>query len=397
MPHLRERYLKSLLQKSGKFSVVTGIFGHRQVGKTTLASLLGEKYLTLDDPVQLDSAFSDPKAFLANHQATPLVIDECQLAPPLFPVIKEWVRVHPKPGQILLTGSVRFSSRKSIRESLTGRIIAWELLPMNLSEAHSMPLSDAIVRLTQAKSVEIPLSNAAYYSSKEYQKFLVQGGLPGIFAIHDAAIRVQRFDTQINTLLERDLKLVVETTLSYRSLKNLLTVLAFQQNQPLELASVSRQTRISVPTLRRLIAAFEAMFLIRLLPTEGSEKKPVLFFEDQGEASLLTGNRSDELTDLTRFLFAQLRHQFVYRPELEGSLFQYRTRGGAYVPLCFRIKKSVLGIIPILEENPSENAMASARSFFKAYADSKVIFVHLGKNDQIIDRRMRVVGVAQII
>src|SRR4051812_7143495 len=152
MPHLRVRYLEPLLRKSNRFSAVTGIFGHRQVGKTTLASLLAKKYVTLDDAGILETAVMDPKSFLADRDAHPLVIDECQLAPPLFPAIKEWVRTHSKPGQFILTGSVRFSSRKLIRESLTGRIIAWELLPMSLSEAHGQPLSDSILRLVQSKT-----------------------------------------------------------------------------------------------------------------------------------------------------------------------------------------------------------------------------------------------------
>lgn len=397
MPHTRERYLQPLLEKTQKFSSIVGIFGHRQVGKTTLASLLGERYTTLDDPAFLTLAGSDPKSFLKNNLAHPLVIDECQLEPALFPALKEYVRTHPQPGQFLLTGSVRFSSRKAIRESLTGRLIGWELLPMNLSEAHSSPLSDSLIRLSESKTVDIELKKSSYFSSNEYEKYLTQGGLPGIFAVRDPAIRRQRFETQINTLLERDLKLIVETTLSYRSLKNLLAVLAHYQAQPLEYTEVSRQSRVSVPTLRKLIAAFEAMFLIRLVETEGTEKKPVLFFEDQGEASFLAATGYPELIQMTRFIFSQIRHQWVYRPEVEGDLFQYRTRGGAFVPLCLRTKWGELGIIPILNENPNESEMASSKSFLNTYPKAKVIFVSLGSEDQVISSRLRTLSMSQIV
>ena len=50
-----------------------------------------------------------------------------------------------------------------------------------------------------------------------------------------------------------------------------------------------------------MIQEFEGSALkhkIRLVETQGAEKKPVLFYEDQGETS------------------------HIYRPELEGSLFQ---------------------------------------------------------------------------
>ncbi len=397
MPHLRERYLKSLLKRSQKYSPIIGIFGHRQVGKTTLASLLSDKYVTLDKKAILRLAEEDPESFLKENQGTPLVIDECQFAPPLFPALKEWVRVNPKPGQFILTGAVRFSSRKAIRESLTGRIIAWELLPMDLSESHSATLPNSLALLTSKKTVDFELPAASYFNQGAFDQYLLQGGLPGIFSIREPGIRRQRFDTQIDTLLERDLRLILETSISLRSLRNLLSVLALAQCQPLELTSISRKVSISVPTLKKLIAAFEAMYLIRLIETEGSEKKPVLFFEDQGEASFLTDSKYDLLTQLTRFLYANLRVQWFYRPEVEGSIFQFRNRGGSFVPLCFRNKNGEVGIIPILDENPNERALATARSFLKSYSRSKVVFVHLGNNDQVLSSRLRVLSASQLL
>ncbi len=89
--------------------------------------MLSERYVSLDLAPVLNLASQDAISFLEKNKATPLVIDECQLAPELFPALKEHVRQDQKPGQFLLTGSVRFSSRRAIRESLAGRIVAWEL------------------------------------------------------------------------------------------------------------------------------------------------------------------------------------------------------------------------------------------------------------------------------
>jgi predicted AAA+ superfamily ATPase len=270
---------------------VVGIFGHRQVGKTTLARALGGGYATLDLRESLEQANADPRGFLGmakgGRGAKPFVIDECQLAPPLFPEIKEWVRAHPRPGQFLLTGSVRFSSRKAIRESLTGRIISWELLPMDLSEAHGKPLPQAIRRLMTAKSLEVDLPKQGYFNGASVGEYLQRGGLPGLFAVREASARAQRFETQIETLLERDLRLLTETSLPFRSLRRLLVELAMTQGSPLDWADVSRRARISAPTVRKLVEAFESMYLVRVVPTEGTRRKPVLFFEDQGEATHL--------------------------------------------------------------------------------------------------------------
>ena len=397
MPHFRQRHLSGVLKKSLKFSPIVAIFGHRQVGKTTLAVEFAKKYITLDLETNLIEAQTEPLSFLEKNINSPLVIDECQMAPKLFPVMKEWVRTHKAPGQLLLTGSVRFSSRKAIRESLTGRIIAWELLPMDLSETYEKPLPNTLSRLLLAKDVEIDLKRSSYATESAIKRYMQQGGLPGIFAIRDEAIRLQRFETQINTLLERDLKLIQQTTLGYRTLRRLVELLAERNGLPLDLAHLSRETRISVPTLKKLISSFEAMFLIRIIPTEGSEKRPVVFFEDMGEANALFKQSEYSIAQFTAFLFTNLRPQIAYHSELNTTLFQFRNRGGSYIPICFKRGSARIGIIPILEETPDLSAIKSARSFVGTYPNAKVLLVHRGSTDRVIDSKIRVVSVAQII
>lgn len=403
MPHSRHRHLSALIQKTLKFSPITGIFGHRQVGKTTLSQKLAGNYVTFDQFGMVNQASADPEGFLASHRVSkkPLVIDECQLSPPLFPALKDWVRVHPKPGQFLLTGSVRFSSRKAITESLTGRIIAWELLPMDLSEAHESELPDALILLAKAKTVDIDLKSKKYFTEKSYIEYLTKGGLPGIFSIRDVAIREQKFETQLNTMLERDLKLLLATTLSYSSLRLLLSVLAQRQSQVIDLTFLSRQTHISVPTIKKLLIAFESMFLIRILKTEGTEAKSVVFFEDQGEASYLVNGNNDDLTNLLRFCFANFRVQFKYRSEIKSDFFQYRNRGGSHIPLAvhvgFEKEKSTLGFVPILGSTPTQHDFAGAYSFLKKYDSSKILFVTRDGIDRCLSDKMRIVSLAKLV
>ena len=84
-----------------------------------------------------------PKTFV-QQTLSPFGIDECQLAPALFTALKLRVQAFKKTGQFVLSGSVRFTSRKAIRESLTGRIFNLELLPLTISEANRLPLFDLI-------------------------------------------------------------------------------------------------------------------------------------------------------------------------------------------------------------------------------------------------------------
>lgn len=322
----------------------------------------------------------------------PTVLDETQYLPELFPALKEQVRRNKRPGQFILTGSVRFSSRRKIRESLTGRIIYYELFPMDLSEIEQKPLPDTLIR---PKGLS-PRGHGGNLSTV-MEQYLRRGGLPGLFHIRKESLFNQKISTQIETILERDLRLLYNTSLSFQSLRTLLTYFALHQNEPLEMTDVARATRISRPTLMKLKKAFESLFLIRELPCEGSSKKPVYMMEDQGEASYLIGRRTDPLYDLTRFLYANLRCQIHYRPEVNGQIFQYRTRGGALVPLCFRLPKGEIGVIPVLEDYPSPQAIKSASSFLKAYPNGKILFATWGNKSVEISPRSRVLPALALV
>jgi len=358
---------------------------------------MGSNYFTLDLKQTLTKLEKDPIGFLDSNRGNPLVIDECQLSPDLFPALKEFVRVNKKPEQFLITGSVRFTSRKAIRESLTGRIINWELLPMDYCELKGLPLADTGIRFIQAKNVEVDLRGKTLDFAAEVPRFLMHGGLPGVFSVRNDALRAQKYESQLESLLDRDLRLVSDTSLSLRAITSFAQYLASNQGSALNLAEGSRATRISIPTLRKLLSAFESIFLIRVYETEGGQKAPVVYFEDQGEASYLSSKERSELQQLEHYIYANLRTQWHYRPELRVRMSQYRTRGGALVPFVLRSSKGVLGIIPTLEENPGPSAYGSGTSFLKENSSAKVLYVHLGKKDQLLNKRERSLPVSSLV
>ena len=83
-------------QASATFPVLL-LTGARQVGKTTLLKDLREPdrgYVTLDDPLALQLARTDPALFLTRFPP-PVLIDEVQYAPELFAHIKMAVDTAP--------------------------------------------------------------------------------------------------------------------------------------------------------------------------------------------------------------------------------------------------------------------------------------------------------------
>lgn len=391
MAHIRARYLQEIVSRGLAHKGMVGVLGHRQVGKTTLISGLAPNYTTLDRTRELDRANDNPEGFILdlyqNEPGRPIAIDECQLSPRLFPELKDFVRNHPEPGIFLLSGSVRFSSRKAIKESLTGRLLNYELLPFSVSELRGKPLNTLALDLLRKPLRSLGLEKLKVNGldkNKEARKYLALGGLPGLCFIRNDRDRTDLLESQLNLILDRDLRMVCETTLSLSRLRVLLQILAENQNRPANLAEIARKSRISVPTLRKIIVGLQSIFLIRELRCEGNESRPVYFFEDQGEAHYLSKGRSDSADDLERLAYAHLRIPYFYTPGVGFELFQYRQQGGAYVPFAYRVGKEVLGFVCTLESKPSLSMLKSGRSFQAAYPGAKVIYLHPGKEVEIL-------------
>ena len=374
MAHERNRYIKDRIQNALSFSGIVGVLGHRQVGKTTLLEQLTKKYVTFDQKKNLLRAKTDPEQFIQDFKLFPSAIDEAQYVPEIFPALKELVRVNKRPGLFLLSGSVRFTSKKLIKESLTGRIVNLELLPFSISELEQRPLPSWAMDCAKSRFTDQSIThdqNWIRLAKKRCDSYLATGGLPGACFLRNSEHREDRFESQIETILDRDLRQVLDTKISYERLRELLRHLALQQGNPFEWTHLSRSTRISIPSLRKLIPAFEAIFLIRIIPTEGTEKKSICFLEDQGEAEHLIAGSTPDHQRYLRLLFSYFRHQYHYRLGLSPREFQYRNHGGAYVPFAVHLKTGTLGFVILETENPSESHLASGRSFLKKYPNSK--------------------------
>ena len=88
-----KRQIEAYLAKEIDFYPAILLTGPRQVGKSTLLKHLMEKdrtYVSLDDPNIRNLAVYSPELFFQRYQP-PLLIDEIQYAPGLFPYIKIFI------------------------------------------------------------------------------------------------------------------------------------------------------------------------------------------------------------------------------------------------------------------------------------------------------------------
>jgi predicted AAA+ superfamily ATPase len=385
MAHERSRYLKASVIKASGMSPIVGILGHRQVGKTTLLGNVCTKYFVLDQKDEREAAQADPSGYLKTRAGRLVALDECQTVPDLFPALKEHVRKKKMPGQFILSGSVRFTSKESIRESLTGRVSYFELLPFSVSELLGRPLPDFCVRALE--SIDFSNFRPEALTQKELELRAEQiplsfkkGGLPGVCFIRDDKLREQKIEDQLHTVLDRDLRMVQKIFISYTDILALVRILARMQGEPISFSELRKETGISVPAIKKIIYALEAVFVLRTVKIEGSTKGHVLFFEDQAEWAYLSETKATLLQQVTHFCFTDLRTQFAYRLGAYTRCFQFQTRAGAMVPICFSNAGGTLGILPTLNpEEAQQRHSGSIRSFLSAYPNSKLLVVHLNE------------------
>jgi uncharacterized protein len=262
--------------------------GPRQAGKTTLVrKFVNEQrpFLSLDDPVILANAKSDPVGFIRNLQGA--VIDEIQRAPELMLVIKQSVDTNTEPGRFLLTGSANVMALPTIGDSLAGRIEIVELFPFAQAELKGRS-GDAIDRFFSGE----PLYISDPVVGQDLAEIVARGGYPEALGRKDERRRAKWFNDYLSLILDRDVR-DIATIDQLQKMPLLVRLLAEQSGQLSNHANIASALQISRSTVGRYITTLERMFLIETVPPWFSNrmsrliKTPKHHFLDSGLLSAL--------------------------------------------------------------------------------------------------------------
>lgn len=134
----RPAHLERLRQLLDQFPVV-GLIGARQVGKTTLAMAFAAGFegevtrFDLENPRDLHR-LDDPLFALEGLRGL-VVLDEIQLRPELFPILRVLADREARPASFLVLGSASPNLLRQTSESLAGRIAYHELGGLSLDES----------------------------------------------------------------------------------------------------------------------------------------------------------------------------------------------------------------------------------------------------------------------
>ena len=275
-----KRQAQAQISKLLKQFPAVAILGPRQVGKTTLAKQLatGLKdkaiYLDMEKPADRNRLM-DAHNYLHSQKDKCVIIDEVQLMPALFSVLRPVIDEYRKPGRFILLGSASPSLVKGISETLTGRIAYTEL-----------PL---------ITTMELP-------ANISYNRHWLRGGFPEpLLAKTDTAAQ-QWMQAFIRSYVERDIENLFGVNISSVTMHRLWTMLAHVSGNIWNAETFARSLGVTAPTVLRYLDYLEGGFMVkRLLPWFTNTKKrlvksPKVYVRDTGLLhTLLNIHNTDEL------------------------------------------------------------------------------------------------------
>lgn len=332
-----KRHLHATLTKIDKMFGAILITGSRQVGKTTLLRNAQPSlpYITLDDPMMLTSAASEPGTFF-KVTPPPLVVDEIQYAPQLFPYIKMFLDSEGKKGQFYLSGSQQYLMMKNVSESLAGRIGILNLHGLSLREIQeidcTLPFSPAPDYLEARKTCAVPLD------FKMVWELIHRGSMPAMSAGENMDWGLF-YAAYVRTYLERDVRDLAQVGDEVKFLK-FMAASAALTGQLMNVASLARDAGVSQPTAERWLSILRASNLVYLLQpyhnniTKRAVKTPKLYFLDTGLAAYLTRWNTPEVLQngamagafFETFVVAEILKSYANAGIIDPALYFYRDK-----------------------------------------------------------------------
>ena len=376
-------------------SPVQLLTGPRQCGKSTLLSHLSEgsfTEITFDDLQMRTLAHRDPGLFFEQF-VPPVLLDEVQYVPPLFPEIKRIVDRHkrqrletgqPVPVLFRMTGSNLLLMDRNIKESLAGRVSYFSMNTLTLHE------------IRQA------------YGEADVVEILFRGGWPELY-IDRSLSSVSYLNDYIRSYIEKEI--VLSAGIQKQSAFGIvLGLLASRTGLLLDYANVARDSGIQGITVKEWVSLLERADLVRLLrPYENNlnkrlTKTPKLYFMDTGLAVRLQGwqEKKPLLTSpqagalFETLVFSEIV-KFIQNYRKDWQVYLWRTKEGEEIDFLIMMESGEILALDAKMSLHTTQASKLPASFARLFPTvQKITLVTFGGHRMHVTRECLAVPVSEL-
>ena len=261
------------------------VSGPRQVGKTTTCRRHADAYCNWDNLDDRELVLASPAQLAAKLGADRLsatspvaLFDELHKFPRWKPFLKGIYDTYADRLRIVVTGSSRLDIYRRGGDSLMGRYFAYRMHPFSVAErvSRDLPDSERIVRPPR------PIAPA------EFDALWTHGGYPEPFLRRDPRFSRRWRSLRLRQLVREDIRDLTRVQ-QIDQMEVLVRQLAHASGHQLVYDRLARETRVSVDTARRWVAAlcdFHLGFLVRPWyrnVARSLRKEPKWYLRDWGD------------------------------------------------------------------------------------------------------------------
>ncbi len=260
---INRNYFQTCLETAVKRSPVTALLGPRQCGKTTLAHMFGDQYqahyFDLESPAD-QQRLQNPELMLGSLEGL-VVLDEIQLKPELFNVLRVLVDRPQGNVRFLVLGSASPHIIKNVSETLAGRVEFIELGGFTFQEINT--------------------------GHGTIEQLWVRGGFPRSFLADSEPDSLAWREGFVRTFLERDIPML-GIRIAPAAMRRFWTMLAHFHGQTWNASELGRSMVLTDKTVRSYLDILTATYMIRQLQPwhenlrKRQVKAPKIFFRDSG-------------------------------------------------------------------------------------------------------------------
>ncbi len=365
-----ERTIETTILEINSFFPVILLTGPRQVGKTTVfqhSEKTKRNYVSLDNLANRELAQNDPVLFLQRFPA-PLLIDEIQYAPQLFPHIKEIVDREQKSGSYWLTGSQQFQLMQNVSESLAGRVGILKLQGLSQKEKENKAVISPFLPTKQYIEEQANISMPTNIHKVFHN--IWKGSYPKLYQANDKNWEIF-YSSYIQTYLEKDIRdlALVSNELNFMKF---MKSLAARIGQLVNYADLAKDIGVSQPTIKSWVSIMQSTGLIYLLPPYSNNltnrviKTPKIYFMDTGLVAHLTGWKTPETIELgamneaflENYIVSEIIKSYWHNGQKENMFF-YRDKDMKEIDILFEENGKLYPVEIKMKSNPNKKDISA--------------------------------------